>query len=158
MQEDKTCKDSNTLNPKDAIGDAKLPLFLWPETATATGCIAMLNGMLKYGRSNFRAVGIRSSIYVAACKRHINAWFEGEECDKDDGVPHLAAALACLAIIVDAKAAGKLLDDRMVEGGYRKLCDELTPHVARLKKLHESRNPKHYTIEDNNEQANSTKL
>ena len=142
---DKTCKESN---PKDVIGSVKLPIHLWPTTATAMGCIAMLNGMLKYGRSNFRAVGIRASIYQDAAKRHLDAWFEGEECDPDDGVPHLSAALACVAIIVDAQAAGKLVDDRMVAGGYRKLVDELTPHVARLKKLHEKREPRHYTIAD----------
>ena len=133
-------------NPKDAIGSDKLPLHLWPNTATAMGCIAMLNGMLKYGRSNFREIGVRASVYQDAAKRHIDAWFEGEECDPDDGVPHLSAALACLAIIVDAKAAGKLNDDRMVAGGYRKLTNELTPHVARLKRLHAGKTPKHYTI------------
>lgn len=148
---DRKCKASNTENPKDAIGNAKLPLHLWPNTATAMGCIAMLNGMLKYGRANFRAVGIRASIYYDAAKRHLDAWFEGEECDPDDGVPHLAAALACVAIIVDARAVGKLNDDRMIEGGYRKLVEELTPHVARLKEMHKKRNPRHYTIKDSNE-------
>lgn len=136
-------------NPKDAIGSGKLPLHLWPATATAMGCIGFLNGMLKYGRANFRAIGIRSSIYVDAAKRHIDAWFEGEECDPDDGVPHLAAALACLGIIVDAQAAGKLNDDRQVRGGYRALVASLTPHVARLKALHATKDPKHYTIADN---------
>ena len=147
---DKTVKESN---PKDIAGSAKMPLHLWPNTATAMGCVAMLNGMLKYGRSNFRAVGIRASIYQDAAKRHLDAWFEGEECDPDDGVPHLSAALACIAIIVDAQAAGKLNDDRMIGGGYRKLMDELTPHVNRLKKLHEKRNPRHYTMKDSAEFA-----
>lgn len=140
-------------NPKDAIGSDKLPLHLWPNTATALGCIGMLNGMLKYGRSNFRVAGVRASIYIDAAKRHLNAWFEGEECDKDDGVPHLAAALSCIAIIVDARAAGKLNDDRMVSGGYAKLVAELTPHVKRLKDLHKDRAPKHYTINDNPEEV-----
>ena len=135
-------------NPKDAIGSNKLPLHLWPATATAMGSVGMLNGALKYGRSNFRAIGVRSSIYVDAAMRHIAAWFEGEECDRDDGVPHLAAALSCLAIIVDAQAAGKLTDDRMVPGGYHELMDNLTQHVARLKALHAGKNPKHYTITD----------
>ena len=134
-------------NPKDAIGSGKVPLHLWPQTATAMGSIAMLNGMLKYGRSNFRAVGIRASIYYDAAMRHLSAWFEGEECDPDDGVPHLSAALACLAIIIDAQAAGKLTDDRMVQGGYRELMDRLTVHVARLKELHKDRDPEHYTIQ-----------
>lgn len=135
-------------NPKDAIGSDKLPLHLWPETATALGCLAFLNGALKYGRANFREIGVRASIYTDAAKRHLNAWFEGEECDPDDGVPHLAAALGCIAIIVDAGAAGKLNDDRNIAGGYRALVDGLTPHVARLKESHKNRTPKHYTIED----------
>lgn len=132
-----------------------MPLHLWPATATAMGSIALLNGALKYGRSNFRGVGVRSSIYKDAAHRHLDAWFEGEECDPDDGVPHLSAVLACIAIIIDAQAAGKLNDDRMFKGGYRKLMDELTPHVNRLKKLHSSRNPKHYTLADNDENVSN---
>lgn len=135
-------------NPKDVIGTDKLPLHLWPTTATAMGCIGLLNGMLKYGRTNWRAAGVRASIYVDAAKRHLDAWFEGEDVDPDEGVPHLAAALACLAIIVDAQAAGKLNDDRAMAAGYRKLVTELTPHVARLKALHANKAPHHYTIAD----------
>jgi hypothetical protein len=141
---------SKPTNPKDLIGSGKLPLHLWPTTATALGSIAMLNGMLKYGRSNFRAVGVRASIYYDAAMRHMNAWFEGEQYDPDDGVPHLGAALACIAIIVDAEAAGKLNDDRMTEGGYFKFKEEMTTHVARLKELHKDRKPIHYTIGGDN--------
>lgn len=137
---------SKPTNPKDAIGSNKLPLHLWPNTATAMGCVAMANGALKYGRANFRAVGVRASIYYDAAKRHLDAWFEGEEHDQDDGVPHLAAALACIAIIIDARATGKLNDDRATPGGYHALTKELTPHIARLKKLHADKNPTHYTI------------
>lgn len=134
-------------NPKDLIGSGKLPLHLWPVTATALGSLGLLDGMLKYGRSNFRAVGVRASIYFDAANRHLNAWFEGEEADPDSGLPHLAHALACLAIIVDAQAAGKLNDDRMHPGGYRALINSLTPHVARLKAVHADKSPQHYTIE-----------
>ena len=135
-------------NPKDLIGSDKLPLLLWPETATILGSLGLLDGALKYGRSNFRAVGVRSSIYYDATRRHLNAWFEGEELDPDSGLPHLAHALACIAIVVDAQAAGKLNDDRMHKGGYRSLVQEMTPHVKRLKELHIGKNPKHYTIAD----------
>ena len=134
-------------NPKDAIGSSKVPLHLWPTTATAMGSIALLNGALKYGRANWRAVGVRASIYVDACQRHLAAWFEGEMVD-EEGVPHLASALACLAIIVDADAAGKLNAVRQIAGGHRRLLDALTPHVERLKALHADSKPKHYTIED----------
>lgn len=132
-------------NPKDLIGSGKLPLHLWPETATLMGCMGLLDGMLKYGRSNWRASGVRASIYVDACKRHLNAWFEGEDLDPDSGLPHLAHALACLAILTDAQAAGVLEDDRMIQGGYRRLVEQLTPEVARLKELHSDKSPKHYT-------------
>lgn len=136
-------KDSN---PKDAIGADKLPLHLWPPAATAMGSIGLAEGMLKYGRANWRAAGVRASIYYDACRRHLDAWFEGEEVAPDSGVPHLANALACLAIIVDAKAAGKLTDDRNFGGaGYRTLVEELTPHVARLKALHAGKSPTHYS-------------
>lgn len=139
--------DTKPTNPKDLIGSGKLPLHLWPVTATALGSLGLLDGMLKYGRSNFRAVGVRASIYYDAASRHLNAWFEGEAVDPDSGLPHLAHALACLAIIVDAEAAGKLNDDRMHPGGYRAMINSLTPHVARLKEVHEGKSPTHYTIE-----------
>ncbi len=134
-------------NPKDMIGSDKLPIHLWPTTATMMGCLGFLNGALKYGRANFRAVGVRASIYYDAARRHIDAWFEGEDIDPDDKVPHLAAALACLAIIVDAQAAGKLTDDRNFPGGYRKLRDELEPLVKQLKQHHEGRDPEHFNIQ-----------
>lgn len=135
-------------NPKDAIGSRKLPLHLWPETATALGCLGLLDGKLKYGRANFRAVDVSASVYVDALRRHIGKWFEGQDNDPDSGLPHLAHALACLAIIVDAQAAGKLHDDRQYPGGYIRMIDELTPHVARLQAMHAAKDPRHYTIND----------
>ncbi len=138
--------DTKPTNPKDAIGSGKLPIHLWPTTATALGSLGLLDGMLKYGRSNWRASGVRASIYFDAANRHLNAWFEGEDCDPDSGLPHLAHALACLAIVVDAQAAGKLNDDRMHPGGYRTLMNQLTGHVPRLKDLHADKSPQHYTI------------
>lgn len=136
-------------NPKDAIGGDKLPLHLWPASATMYGCLGMLNGAGKYGRANFREYGIRTSIYISAAKRHLDAYFEGEEVDPDDGVPHLGAALACIAIIVDAKMCGKLTDDRNYHGhGYRDLVNELTPHVKRIREQHAGKDPKHFTIAD----------
>lgn len=139
-------------NPKDIVGSGKLPLHLWPVTATAMGSIALLNGALKYGRTNWRVAGVRASIYVDALSRHVAKWFEGEEVD-EEGVPHLSSALTCLAILVDARAAGKLNDDRMVAGGFKELLAELTPCVAALKDLHMDKAPKHYTIADNHVDA-----
>lgn len=135
-------------NPKDIIGSNKIPLHLWPETATVLGSLALLDGALKYGRSNWRAVGIRASIYYDAARRHLNAWFEGEDVDQDSGLPHLAHALACIAIIVDAQNAGKITDDRNLPGNYIGQVLGLTHHVARLKELHKDKDPRHFTIKD----------
>jgi hypothetical protein len=135
-------------NPKDFVGSDKLPLHLWPETATAMGCLGFLDGAGKYGRLNWRDTGVRSSIYVDAAKRHINAWFEGEDVASDSGVPHLGHALACIAILIDAEAAGKLNDDRQYPGGYLGLVNRLTPIVKQIKERHADKYPHHYTKAD----------
>ena len=139
-------------NPKDAIGSDKLPLHLWPESATAFGCIGLANGMLKYGRANWREAGIRPSIYVDAAKRHLTDWFEGQDIDPEDGVHNLAAAIACLGILIDGLCTGNLNDDRNYNGkSWRVARAMMEPEVKRLKKFHEGRDPKHWTIADNPE-------
>lgn len=140
-EKSESCKPTN---PKDLIGSDKLPLHLWPQVASALGSLALLDGALKYGRSNFRAIGVRASIYKDALDRHMGAWFEGEDNDPDSGLPHLAHALACLAILADAQAAGKLNDDRQYPGGHRAAVDALTPHVARIKAKHAGKTVQHY--------------
>ena len=143
----------NSSNPKDLIGNTKLPLHLWPSTATAMGCVGLLEGECKYGRSNFRQHSVMASIYVDAAKRHLDAWMEGEEVAPDSGVPHLANALASIAILVDCQAHDRLVDDRNYapNNGYRRLVDRLTSHVTRLKEMFADRSPRHYTIKDNSQ-------
>jgi hypothetical protein len=82
-----------------------------------------------------------------------NAVMEGEDNDPDSGLPHEYHALACLAIIIDARATGKLIDDRNVAPKsapqtYRDVVNEATAHVARLQEKHADRDPHHYTIQD----------
>lgn len=138
-------------NPKDAIGSDKMPLHLWPGTATIMGSLGLLEGMLKYGRANWREAGVKASIYFDALARHSLKLFEGEDVDSDSGLPHECHMLACIAIIIDAKAAGKFIDDRQYPGGFHKLLAEMTPHVARLKAKYADRTPHHYTIADTKE-------
>jgi len=138
-------------NPKQALGSNKIPMHVFPNTATIYGALAMLEGMLKYGRSNYRKAGVKISIYYDACRRHLDSYFEGEDTDPDSGLPHLAKALACIAILIDATVNEKITDDRMycdnVEG-YKKVKDEMTKHVIRLKEQYKNENPKHWTIKD----------
>lgn len=140
----------DTANPKDAVGRAKLPLHLWPASASAAGAVGILEGELKYGRNNFRATRVDASVYVAAAKRHIDAWFEGEN-NTDVGVPHLGNALACLAILVDAQANGTLIDDRNFTkdpDGYASLVKVLTEASAGLKARYGNVHPKHWDRRD----------
>lgn len=144
-------------NPKDFIGSDKIPFHLWPETASALASLAMLEGGLKYGRNNYRAIGVRASIYYDAARRHLNAWMETENTAPDSGVHHLGHALACLGILVDGIATGNLNDDRHYPGGYNKMIEVITPEVARIKAKYADRKPKHYTIADTPRRKNAKK-
>jgi hypothetical protein len=142
-------KGEKPTNPKNPIGSDKVPLHLWPPTATAYGSMGLLDGGLKYGIANYRVAGVRASIYIAALQRHIAAWYDaGEECAEDSGVEHLGHALACLAIIIDAKEQGVLVDDRPPRSAFNRLCARLAGTVARLRKQHVDKNPRHFTIAD----------
>jgi hypothetical protein len=141
---------SKSLNPKDTVAAGKVPFHLWPDIATALGSLALLDGALKYGRMNWRTEpGPYASTNVDAVRRHLAAWMEGEEADPDSGLPHLAHALACLALLADAQAAGTLQDDRHITTGrYRAAIDQLTRFVEPLRERHKDKSPKHYTIGD----------
>jgi len=135
-------------NPKQAFADRKIPIHLWPDTATIMGSLALLDGALKYGRANWREAGVQASTYHDACRRHLASWFEGQDDDPDSGLPHLAHCLACIAILFDSQAKGNLTDDRQYPGGYEKLVKEMTQHVTRLKEKYKGKSPKHWTTQD----------
>lgn len=104
------CKDTN---PKDAIGITKAPVSTVPLTVLAEVGVAMLEGALKYGRHNYRAAGVRASVYFDACvNRHLGAWWEGEDLDGDSGLSHVTKAIAGLVVLRDSMIAGNWVDDR----------------------------------------------
>lgn len=143
------CKPSN---PKDIIGSNKLPLHLFPTTAIAYGSLALLDGAMKYGRGNFRSVGVKASIYYDACQRHMNAWIEGQNLAEDSALPHLAHALACIAILIEATEQGNLNDDRNHKGeAYLRMVRGMAGEVQRIRTKYsgQTSTPKHYTIDDN---------
>lgn len=136
-------------NPKDAIGSGKLPIGLVPDSAIALESLAFLEGATKYGRYNWRAAGVRASIYHDALRRHLAAWWNGEDADPATGIPHLASVRACAAILIDAAVIDKLTDDRppraeLVGELQRALADE----VPRIRELYPDANPHQYTIAD----------
>ena len=135
-------------NPKDAIGATKLPLHLIPGTAKSYLALAFLEGALKYGKFNWRIAGVRASIYLDAMERHMEKWKDGEETDPLTGVPHLASVMACSAIILDARACGKLTDDRPPRAPTAEIIDAMAPVVRYLQALYKDESPHQNTIED----------
>ncbi len=99
-------------NPKDAVGIKKAPMSVVPAPVLLELGLAMMEGARKYGRHNYRAVGVRYSVYYDAAMRHLMAAWEGEDYDPDSGLPHVVKAMACLTILADAERCGRLIDDR----------------------------------------------
>lgn len=100
------------INPKDKLGVKKIPLDLIPPVALAHEAAAMLFGAERYEPWNWRDNAVIASIYIAACKRHLDAWMEREECAPDSLAHHLGHARACLGILLDAITHGCWTDDR----------------------------------------------
>lgn len=142
--------DHRVKNPKDAIAVTKVPVQLFPGTAIAAGSMGLLSGKFKYGENNYLATPVSASVYVGAAMRHLLKLAAGIDLDEDEGMPQECYILACLAIYVDAKAAGTLVDDRKFNSTH--LADymkDLSKHIPRLMEMYGDRNPRQYTIADN---------
>ncbi|MCK9542122.1 MAG: DUF5664 domain-containing protein [Novosphingobium sp.] len=99
-------------NPKDAVGTRKVPFSTVSSRVTAEVGLAMLEGARKYGRHNYRKVGVRGSVYYDACQRHLTSWWEGENIDPDSGLNHIIKAIACLYVLRDSMLMENWTDDR----------------------------------------------
>lgn len=111
-------------NPKDLIGVTKVPLRLFPPIALARGAMVMKRGVEKYGPFNWReGDGIHHTVYLEAAMRHIQAVLDGEDIDADTQQPPEANAMMCMAIILDARETGHLIDDRDKSGKLQVLMD-----------------------------------
>lgn len=140
--------DTKPTNPKDLIGTTKLPLNLVPDTVSIYAAMSFAEGASKYGAYNWRAAGIRFSIYNSALERHRIKLWNGEWADPATGVPHLASIIACAAIIADAKLCGKLVDDRPPRAEMAKLIEESETTIAGVVKMFAGKDPHHWTIAD----------
>lgn len=126
--------DTKATNPKDSAATTRLDLSLFPASARAYGALAMTEGDLKYGGFNYRVAGVMSSVYYAAAGRHLDKWFNGEDLDPKTGVPHLASAIACIAVLIDGVEQGNLNDDRppaQPSDLYTRF-EEVVAHLQRL--------------------------
>lgn len=102
-------------NPKDRIGTLKAAMSYVPCTVLMELGLGMMEGGMKYGRHNYRAIGVRASVYYDATLRHLFAWWEGEDIDPDSNLSHITKAIASLTVLRDAMLHDKWLDDRPPE-------------------------------------------
>lgn len=108
----RTRRDYPDDNPKTQFGVKKTPLHLVPTVGIEAEAHAFQTGADKYGAYNWREKTISSSVYYAAALRHIHAWWNGQDNDEESGHHHLGHARACLNMILDGAAHGKLNDNR----------------------------------------------
>lgn len=74
--------------------------------------IAVLEyGAVKYGARNWTG-GMAYSRPWDAAKRHMWAWWKGEDVDPESGLPHLAHAIVSLMFLIDYQATNTGEDDR----------------------------------------------
>lgn len=99
-------------NPKDAIGIKKVPFSCVPANVIGEIALGLMEGARKYRRHNYRVVGVRGSVYYDAALRHLMAWWEGEDIDKDSGMSHISKALSCLVVLRDSMLNENWTDDR----------------------------------------------
>lgn len=127
----------DNMNPKDKLGMKKPPLHLIPASALVYLSRVMALGAKKYGPGNWRQHPVKMTVYLSAAWRHILQALDGEDKDAESGIPPMAHAMACCAIILDAQACGCLIDDRPPKGAAPKLMVELTeknePNFASVK-------------------------
>lgn len=113
-------------NPKDSVGVKKAPLSTVSAPVLMEVGLAMLEGARKYGRHNYRTVGVRASVYYDATLRHMMDWWEGEDIDPDSDLSHVTKAIASLTVLRDSMIRGNWEDDRppKVTTGWMKELNE----------------------------------
>lgn len=113
-------------NPKTVHGAAKPGLHAIPVSALLHLGQAMEDGRRKYGLANWRQDRVSASTYYNAALRHLMAWWDGQDEAPDSGLHHLAHAMACMAIVLDADEIGKLNDDRPMVGNFPEIVKRMT--------------------------------
>jgi hypothetical protein len=137
-------EDAKPTNPKDMVGVRKAPMSTVPATVLAEIGVAMLEGASKYGRHNYRVVGVRGSVYYDGTMRHLMDWWEGQDLDPDSGMSHITKAITSLVVLRDAMIQGKFTDDRPPRS--REFYPALNAAAGAIIDRYSDRNPTHYTI------------
>lgn len=103
-------------DPKGEAGKNKPQLHLVPPVAMVECAKALKCGADKYGVFNWRTAQVQQSTYISALLRHVGEYMDGEDNDPESSASHLGHIMANCAIILDARKAGTLIDDRVPVG------------------------------------------
>jgi 5'(3')-deoxyribonucleotidase len=112
-----TCQKPQ-VNVKDLIGVTKPPQHCIPLPVLWEIGMAMFEGGWKYRDHNYRKIGVQASVYYDAARRHLDAWWEGEDIDQKSGLNHITKVMSCLTVLRDcmmqseAGAPVQFQDDR----------------------------------------------
>lgn len=135
--------DTKPTNPKDVCGTRKAPMSTVSAVVMAEIGVAMLEGAAKYGRHNYRAVGVRSSVYYDATMRHLMDWWEGVDIDPESGMHHVTKAITSLVVLRDAMIQGMATDDRPPRSA--EFYGRLNQLAGEILDRHSDKSPHHYT-------------
>lgn len=97
--------------PATKFDAGKPPLGLISRTALEEEAKVMAFGVAKYGTHQWRG-GMDFSRLMDACLRHVYAFADGEDLDKETGLSHLAHARCCLAFLLEYQGKSVGTDDR----------------------------------------------
>lgn len=131
-------------NPKDMVGIRKVPFSVLPTPVLWEASLGMMEGALKYGRHNYRAIGVRASVYYDATQRHLTDWWEGQDIDPASKLHHISKAISSLMVLRDAMIRGMCEDDRP-PATDPEFFQILNDRASELVDIHKDKNPKHYT-------------
>lgn len=126
-------------NPKDVIGSTKPCIEYVPMGPLFEAAAVLTAGHMKYRSHNYRVIPIRSGSYVSAAFRHLAAYHEGQDDDPDDGLHHIAHAIAGLMILLDAIRSGNVIDTRPPR--IQHPFDHLKPKIAEIMASREAPEP-----------------
>lgn len=113
------CVDPFTEKPVGTLGfkvviklDTCTPFDVLPWRVVLEMALGMMEGGRKYGRHNYRAIGVRASVYYDATMRHLVDYLAGKNIDHESGLSHLTKALSSSQVLLDSMIMGNWVDDR----------------------------------------------
>ena len=89
-----------------------IPFHVLPWRVVLEMALGMMEGGRKYGRQNYRAIGVRASVYYDATMRHLADYLVGKPIDHESGLSHLSKALSSSQVLLDSMVKGNWVDDR----------------------------------------------